>query len=428
MGFRDLVASWLALALRPMAAVQSASGGRTITTSDELAAYLRDGGPETASGAVVTPETALGVAAVYGCVRIIAGAVATMPLGLKRRVDDRTRADVDDDPLAIVLRRKPNRWMTPSSFRRMLTGHVLLRGNAYAMIVRSRGRIVELVPMHPDRVRVDQADDLSVAYTYTRKDGRQVVLPQSEVFHLVGLTLDGVVGVSPLRYARETIGLALQTERHGAALFKNGTALGGVLATPKKLGKEGQEFLRTSLEAYRGAENAHKTMILEEGMEYKPLGMTSEDAQFIETRKFTRGDIAMFFGVPPHMIGDTEKSTSWGSGIEQQSLGFVAYTLQDWLTTWEETITRDLIADPEMFARFNPAGLIRGDIKTRYAAYAVGRQWGWLSVNDIRGLEDMNPIEGGDTYLEPLNTQPLGTEPTRDDPQPDAAGQEDIPS
>lgn len=428
MGFRDRLASWLAPALRPMAAVQSASGGRAITTPDELAAFLRDGGPETASGAVVTPEKALGVAAVYGCVRIIAGAVATMPLGLKRKVDARTRVDVDDDPVALVLRRKPNEWMTPSGFRRMMTGHVLLRGNAYAMIVRSRGRVVELVPMHPDRVRAEQADDLGVVYTYTRKDGRQIVLPQSDVFHLVGLTLDGVNGVSPLRYARETIGLALQTERHGAALFRNGTSLGGVLATPKKLGKEGQEFLRASLDAYRGAENAHKTMILEEGMEFKPLGMTSEDAQFIETRKFTRSDIAMFFGVPPHMIGDTEKSTSWGSGIEQQSLGFVAYTLQDWLTAWEETITRDLITDPAMFARFNPAGLIRGDIKTRYGAYAVGRQWGWLSVNDIRGLEDMNPVEGGDTYLEPLNMQPLGAEPIEDEPVPEPSGQETRPS
>lgn len=400
--------------LAPRAAVHSSEGGVVIRSPQDLADYLR-AGRETASGAVVSPDSAMRVAAVFGCVRIIAGAVATMPLNLKRRVDERTREDASDHALWPVLRRRPNRWMTPSGFRRMMTAHVLLRGNAYALIVRSGERVLELIPMHPDRVTVKQLDDLSLVYTYTRKDGRQLVLPQHDVFHLIGLTLDGITGVSVIEYARETIGLAIQTERHGATVFKNGTQLGAVLKHPGKLGKDGQDSLRESLEAYRGAENAHKTLIIEEGMDYIALGMTAEDAQYIETRKFSRGDIAMFFGVPPHMIGDTEKATSWGSGIEQQSLGFVAYTLQDWLTTWEETIARDLLTaanDNNVFAKFNPAGLVRGDIKTRYAAYATGRQWGWLSVNDIRELEDLNPIENGDTYLEPLNMVPVGTDRT----------------
>lgn len=380
-----------------------------ITTAEQLSEYLSSGAGMSASGAAVTPETAMRVAAVFGCVRIISGAVATMPLALKRRVDARTREDASDHSLWRVLRKRPNRWMTPSGFRRMMTAHVLLRGNAYALIVRSGNKVLELIPIHPDRVRVVQADDLGLVYTYTRKDGVQATLQQSEVFHLIGLTLDGVTGVSVIQHARESIGLALTAEKHGNTTFANGTVLGAVLKHPKTIGKEAQEALQASLDRYRGAENAGKTLILEEGMDWTPLGMTAEDAQYIETRKFTRSDIAMFFGVPPHMIGDTEKSTSWGTGIEQQSLGFVAYTLQDWLTAWEETIGRDLISEDDIYAKFNPAGLLRGDINSRYAAYSTARQWGWLSINDIRELEDLNPIANGDDYLQPMNMEPAGT-------------------
>lgn len=410
MAFRDLLPAWFGgRSDGPRAATQSGGGGVTITTAAQLSEYLSSGAGMSASGAAVTPETAMRVAAVFGCVRIISGAVATMPLALKRRVDARTRQDASDHSLWRVLRKRPNRWMTPSGFRRMMTAHVLLRGNAYALIVRSGNRVVELIPLHPDRVRVVQADDLGLVYTYTRKDGVQATLQQSEVFHLIGLTLDGVTGVSVIQHARESIGLALTAEKHGNTTFANGTVLGAVLKHPKTIGKEAQEALQASLDRYRGAENAGKTLILEEGMDWTPLGMTAEDAQYIETRKFTRSDIAMFFGVPPHMIGDTEKSTSWGTGIEQQSLGFVAYTLQDWLTAWEETIGRDLISEDDIYAKFNPAGLLRGDINSRYAAYSTARQWGWLSINDIRELEDLNPIENGDDYLQPMNMEPAGT-------------------
>ena len=410
MAFRDLLPAWFGgRSDGPRAATQSGGGGVTITTAAQLSEYLSSGAGMSASGAAVTPETAMRVAAVFGCVRIISGAVATMPLALKRRVDARTRQDASDHSLWRVLRKRPNRWMTPSGFRRMMTAHVLLRGNAYALIVRSGNRVVELIPLHPDRVRVVQADDLGLVYTYTRKDGVQATLQQSEVFHLIGLTLDGVTGVSVIQHARESIGLALTAEKHGNTTFANGTVLGAVLKHPKTIGKEAQEALQASLDRYRGAENAGKTLILEEGMDWTPLGMTAEDAQYIETRKFTRSDIAMFFGVPPHMIGDTEKSTSWGTGIEQQSLGFVAYTLQDWLTAWEETIGRDLISEDDIYAKFNPAGLLRGDINSRYAAYSTARQWGWLSINDIRELENLNPIENGDDYLQPMNMEPAGT-------------------
>lgn len=409
---------------RPQAAVQYAGPGRLITSSAELGDYLRGSGQQTGAGVAVTSQAAMQVPPVFACVRIISGAIATLPLGIKRRVDDRTRSDASDHPLWKLLRRRPNRWMTPSAFRRMAQMHLLLRGNAYALKVKdARGDVIELLPMHPDRVEVKQLDDLSLVYTYTRKDGRRLVLPQADVMHLVGMTLDGVTGISVIAYARETLGLAIATERHGANMFRNGATVGAILKHDKQLGPEGQANLRASLEAYRGAENAGRTLILEEGMGYEQLGMSAEDAQFIETRKFSRSDIAMFFGVPPHMIGDTEKSTSWGTGIEQQSQGFVAYTLQDWLTTWEETINRDLIReqDPDVFAHFNLAGLVRGDMKTRYTSYQVGRSGGWLSVNDIRALEDMNPVEGGDVYLEPLNMTPIGSrKDDPDDPAPNS--------
>lgn len=416
MGIFDFFRRSQAVALpAPKAATQSSDGGVLIRTADELDRYMRGDGSGTSSGVAVNPDTAMRVAAVYGCVRIIAGAVATMPLQLKRRVDEKTRKDASDHPLWPVLHRTPNAWMTPSGFRRMMQAHILLRGNAYALIVRNaRSQIVSLLPLHPDRVTVEQADDQGIAYRYRRKNGSEIVFPQGDVFHLIGLTLDGVHGLSVIGYARESIGLSIATERHGATLFKNGTSIGAILKAKNKLGHEGIENLKTSLEEYRGSENANKTLILEEDMGYEKLGMTAVDAQFVETIGATRTDIAMFFGVPPHMLGDTTKSTSWGSGIEQQSQGFVSYTLEDWLTGWEETIDRDLIAgEPDIFAKFNRAGLVRGDIKTRYGAYAIGRQWGWLSANDVRSLEDLNPIEGGDEYLVPLNM----IDPTKPPPE-----------
>lgn len=393
-------------AAEPRAAVQQAGGGVTITTSQELENALRSGSA-TAAGIAVTPDRAMRVAAVFACVRIRSGVVANMPLHIKRRVDARTREDASDHPLWSIFRRRPNRWQTPSQFKRMLTAHLLLRGNAYAMIVRSRGNILSLVPLHPDRVRCTQNDDLSLSYVYTRKDGGQVRLAQSEVFHLVGLTLDGVNGVSVITYARETIGLSLAMEEHGATVFKNGARVSIVLKHPNKLGKEGLEFLRASLDDYRaGGESEGKALILEEGMDTSPLAMTAEDAQWIESRKFSRSDIAMFFGVPPHMIGDTEKSTSWGTGIDSQTQGFVTFSAEDDLTTWEEAINRDLVADNDndVYARFNRASLVKGDIKVRWEAHVKALQWGVMSPNEVRALEDLNPREGGDIFYPPPNT------------------------
>ncbi|WP_417816592.1 phage portal protein [Tritonibacter scottomollicae] len=388
----------------PRAAVQDAGGGKEISTSDELATAIRQASMGSASGMPVTPDTAMRVSAVYACVRLISGAVANLPLHIKRRVDADTREDLSSAPVWSVLRRKPNGWQTPSQFKRMMQAHILLRGNAYAQIVRSRGNVIALNPLHPDRMEVKQTDALDLVYEYTRRDGRKVPMNQSEVMHLAGLTLDGVNGVSAITYARETIGLSMAQERHGATTFKNSARPSSVLSHPNKLGQEGVENLRASLNAYRsGGESEGQALILEEGMSISPISMTAEDAQWIESRKFSRTDIAMFFGVPPHMIGDTEKSTSWGSGIEQQSIGFVTYTLEDHLTTWEETINRDLVSEADVYSRFNRKALVRGDIKTRWEAYVKAMQWGVYSPNEVRKLEDENPRDGGDVYYDPPN-------------------------
>lgn len=405
----------------PRAAVQQAGGGIAIETSQQLEEALRTGGL-TASGIGVSPDKAMRVAAVYACVRIRSGVVANMPLHIKRRVDERTRRDASDHALWKIFRRRPNRWQTPSQFKRMLTAHLLLRGNAYAMIVRTGEDVKELIPLHPDRVECRQRDDLALEYTFTRKDGRKVTLPQNEVFHLVGLTLDGVHGVSVITYARETIGLSLVMEEHGASLFKNAARASIALKHPNKLGKEGLEFLRSSLDAYRsGGESEGKALILEEGMTTEHISMTSEDAQWLDSRKFSRSDIAMFFGVPPHMIGDTEKSTSWGTGIDSQTQGFVTFSAEDDLTTWEETINRDLIPanDNEVYARFNRAALVKGDIKVRWEAHVKALQWGVMSPNEVRALEDLNPRDGGDIYYPPPNT--AGKSETKEDDRDEPA-------
>jgi HK97 family phage portal protein len=396
---------WTSRSTEPRNAVQDNGGGVIITTAAELDAYIQ-GGARSKAGPVVNSETSMRQGAVYGCVRLISGPPATLPLSIKRKIDARTREDASDTEIYTLLNRKPNRWQKPHQFKRMLMAHVLLRGNAICLKVMSRGRILELLPLDPDRCEIKQNDDLSITYSYTRKDGGKSEFSQKEIFHLFGLTLNGYSGVTPITYARETIGLALSQEDHGSTTFKNGARLGGVLKHPGKLGQEGINNLKASLDDYRsGGDSEGKNLILEEGMEYARMAMTAVDAQWIESRKLSRSDIAMFFGVPPSMIGDNSGSDSnWGTGLEQKANGFVTFTLEDYLTMWEEGITIDLNSDPAIYAKFNRAALVKGDIKARWEAYVKGLQWGVWSPNEVRALEDQNPREGGDIYYPPPNT------------------------
>jgi len=362
------------------------------------------------AGIPVNETTAMRVSAFFAAVRVLTESVASLPLELYRRLPDGGKYREVKDRRYRLLHTQPNSWQTSFEFREMLTYHVIMRGNGYAYISRGRdGQVRELIPMHPDKTLVEQDRLYRLKYTYSPKDASPVDLDQSEVLHIRGLSIDGFTGVSLLTWAREVIGGALGQQEHGNRLWKNGANPGIALKHPGKLNDEAYRRLKESWDAnYSGASNSAKTAIIEEGMSIERIAMTSEDAQFIESRKFSRSEIAGVTRVPPHMIGDLERATF--SNIEHQDLAFVKHSLRPWLVRWEQAILRDLIRQPDLIAEFNIDGLARGDLKSRYEAYAIGRNWGWLSVNDIREKENMNPVEEGDEYLRPLNMQPAGEE------------------
>lgn len=392
-------------AAAPRAQSVGGDAGILIATPEALDAALR--GEAAMTGEVVTPETAMRVGAVFGCVRLIAGKVATLPIDVKRRVDDRTRTDASDHAVALLMRRKPNSWQRPAQFKRMMQAHVLLRGNGFALKSMSRGEVRALIPIHPDRVTIKQRDDLSLEYTITRRNGSPLVVGQDEMFHLYGLTLNGYSGVTPLTYARETIGQVRARDRQVAATFKHGARPSGAVSMPdnKKLSDPAFDRLQRSLDDFRsGGDKDGGVLLLEEGLKWETISMSPTDMQWIEGQKLSRSEICMFFGVPPSMIGDNSGSDSnWGTGLEQKSNGFVAYTLDDHLVMWEEEISA-MIPDPKVYARFNRSALVRGDVKSRYTAHAQGLQWGWLSPNEVRAMEDLNPRLDGDIYYPPPNT------------------------
>ena len=398
----------------PRNAAQDSGGGVLINTSHELEEFLKSG-ETTRSGASVTPSNVMRQGAVYACVRLLSGPPATLPLHIKRRIDARTREDASDTELHGLLNRKPNRFQKPHQFKRMMMAHVLLRGNAICLKVSSRGRVIELLPLDPDRTEIKQNDDLTIRFEYQRKNGGRETFQQADVFHLFGLTLNGYSGVTPITYARETIGLALSQEDYGASTFKNGIRASGILTSDQKLSNDARGNLKSSLDDYRnGGDSEGKFLILEEGLKPTEMKMTAQDAQWVEARKLSRSDIAMFFGVPPSMIGDNSGSDSnWGTGLEQKANGFVTFTLEDYLTMWEEGITIDLNSDPAIYAKYNRAALVKGDLKSRWEAYVKALQWGVSSPNEIRALEDQNPREGGDIYYPPPNTAG-GDKPTDD--------------
>lgn len=402
--------------LPPEAAVRSApqaSGGATeitVNTPQELEQALRQGSVS-GSGQAINERTALKVATVFACIRIRSGAIANTPLGIKRRVDDRTRADATDHAVWARLNRRPNRWQTPSQFKRMMEAHVLLRGEAYAVKVKGvGGKLLALTPLHPDRVRKVQLDDNSLAFEYAPKNGGRIVFPQEDMFNLVGLTLDGLNGVSVLTYAREAMGLSLAQEAHGSSLFRNGANVSAAFKLPagKTLTDEQKASLKGQLDDYRqGGAREGKSIVLEDGLDYQQLALNSVDAEWIAGREFSRTDLCMFFGVQPHLIGITAGNTQLGSSIETQSQGFVTYALEDSFTGWEEAIGLQLLewdVHVDLYARFNRNALVRGDITTRWNAYVKGMQWGVISPNEVRALEDMNPREGGDIFYPPPNT------------------------
>jgi HK97 family phage portal protein len=380
------------------------------------------GGGQSASGQWVTTDSAMTVSAVFAAVKLIADSVSTLPLNVYERRTDRGKDLLPTHPVARLLDDQPNAWQTAVDFRATMQAFVELRGNAYAKkLIDGRGVVTALLPLHPDRVRVLLAPDGTLWYHWTPLypggiTGEPETLHQDEVLHRRGLSLDGYLGMSTIAYAREAIGASRAAEEYGARFFANSAQPSGALTFPKKLSKEGYERVRDAWAAkHGGSGNAHRPAILEDGMQWQQMQLTNADSQFLESRKFSVTDIARWFGVPPHMIADLDRSTN--NNIEQQSLELVIYSLRPRLVRAEAEYRRDLLLDRErgtLTIKHLVDGLLRGDFQTRMAGYAQGRQWGWYSVNDINELEDRNPVANGDVYLQPLNMVPAGSDPMAD--------------
>ena len=357
----------------------------------------------TTSGKAVNERTAMQTSAVYACVRILAESVAGLPLHVYERTANGSKSTKPSHPLYRLLHDEPNREMTSFVFRETLMSHLLLWGNAYAQIIRDgRGFPIALYPLLPDRMAVDRNESGELVYTY-QSDKGQVKLRRENILHIPGLGFDGLIGYSPIAMAKNAVGLALATEDYGAAFFANGANPGGVLEHPGVIKPEQADRLRESWQSQFGGANAHKVAVLEEGLKFHQMSIPPEQAQFLETRKFQINEIARIFRVPPHMVGDLEKSSF--SNIEQQSLEFVKYTLDPWVVRWEQSLQQVLILPSEkatIFIKFNLDGLLRGDYQSRMQGYSTGIQNGFMSVNDVRGLEDMNLLtaeEGGDLHF-----------------------------
>ncbi len=361
----------------------------------------------TTAGKAVNEQTAMQMTAVYSCVRILSETLAGLPLHVYRYNDSGGKEKNYKHSLYKLLHDEPNPEMTSFAFRETLMSHLLLWGNAFAQIIRNaRGEVIALYPLMPNKMTVDRDNNGHLFYLY-QKNGdfgkeNQVYLKPSDVLHIPGLGFDGLVGYSPIAMAKNAVGLAIATEEYGAKFFANGAAPGGVLEHPGTI-KDPLKVKESWNSAYQGSSNAHRVAVLEEGMKYQAIGISPEQAQFLETRKFQINEIARIFRVPPHMLADLEKSSF--SNIEQQSLEFVKYTVDPWLVRWEQAMCRALLMEsekPAVFIKFNVDGLLRGDYASRMSGYAVGIQNGFMSPNDVRQLENMDLIPdelGGNFYV-----------------------------
>jgi len=362
------------------------------------------------SGKRVTERSSMQMTAVYSCVRILAEAVAGLPLHLYKYNDSGGKEKALAMPLYFLLHDEPNEEMTSFVFRETLMTHLLLWGNAYAQVIRNgKGEVVALYPLMPNRMRVDRDSKGNIYYEYLHNTDEAATMKESmvqlkptDVLHIPGLGFDGLVGYSPIAMAKNAIGMAIACEEYGAKFFANGATPGGILEHPGVV-KDPAKVRESWNTAFGGSINSNKVAVLEEGMKYTPISISPEQAQFLETRKFQLNEIARIFRIPPHMVGDLEKSSF--SNIEQQSLEFVKYTLEPWLIRWEQALMRVLLTPQtkeKYFIKFNVDGLLRGDYQSRMNGYATARQNGWMSANDIRELENLDrisPEAGGDLYL-----------------------------
>lgn len=378
----------------------------------------------TGAGALVTPDTALAYAAVWSCVRIITETIATLGWHIIRNVGD-TRERIAGGPVDWMLNVQANPEMTAFTWRETALLHVLLYGNHYSEIERDTvGRPLAIWPLLPDSVQVERPPEGGpLVYRVNPGMGREYRLIPRNVLHVHGLGWDGMLGMSVIATARRSLGAGLAMDEMGANFYKNGAHVGMALKHPGKLSEAAKDYLKASFkEAYTGSDKAFKTIVLEEGMDMVKMTMSMIDAQFLESRKFQVSEICRWFRVPPHKVADLERATF--SNIEHQAIEFVQDTILPWCRRLEQEVDVKLFGSGRqgtLQTRLNIDTLLRGDIASRYAAYEKGRNGGWLSANDVRRLENMNPIDNGDIYLQPLNMGEAGAIPPPAAPAPKPA-------
>jgi HK97 family phage portal protein len=375
-----------------------AQGVNTITTSRELEEVLLQGAPSSA-GIPVNAQVAMMVAAVSAATTVLAETVAQLPLPIYRKMANGDRERAESNPLWKLLHDRPNHYQDSFQFREMLMFHLLLWGNAYAAVTRSasNGRILELLPIHPDRVKPEIDDSFRVTYRVYDANGSEQVLTQRDMLHIRDRCFNGITGQSRLKSGKDSIGLARVAEQWGARLFQNSARPAGVLTTEQSRTPEQMKALALSWKSAHGGENALGTAVLDGGWKWEPIVMKNTDAQFLETRRFQIGEIARVYRVPLHMLSDLERATF--SNIEHQSLEFVTSSLMPWLRRWEMAINTQLLEpDGQFYAEFTVEGLLRGDIKTRFESYERALRNGWLNRNEVRRMEGRNSIPGGEEY------------------------------
>jgi HK97 family phage portal protein len=374
-----------------------------ITTSQGLSDHIGFS-LDTYAGRRVSPALAMQLTAVFGCVRVLTESVGMLPCFLYQATDN-GRKKAPKEKLYSLLYVAPNNYMTPQEFWEYLIGCLCLRGNFYAYKVKVFGEVVELLPLLPGSVQPKLNEKWEPVYQVTFPDGSCDVLSQDEIWHVRTFSMDSLVGLSPISYARQAIGLGLATEEHGSRLFSNGAVSSSILQTDQVLTDEAYKRLKDNFqEHHQGLSNAHKPMILEMGLKWNNISMSAEDAQFLETRKFQLEEICRIFRVPMHLVQNTDRATF--NNIENLGMGFVNYSLVPYLTRIEQRINIGLVNKEkrgQFYAKFNVGALLRGDMKSRYESYATGINWGILSPNECRDLEERNPRDGGDIYLTPMN-------------------------
>jgi len=366
------------------------------------------------AGPVVTENTALKCTAVLACVKVIAETLASLPAAAYVQTPT-GKIKTPEHAVHQLIHNRPNPLMTPFTFKETMMAHALIWGNAYAEIVRDgRGRPVELWPIPPLRVPLVMLDDKEgLLYTVITWNQNETVMPARNILHIPALGFDGFLGKSPIRLAAESIGLSLAAEEFTSKFFSNGVQMSGIAQHPGKLSEEAAKRIANDIKSrHGGLDNAWRVMVLEEGMQWKETGMKLVDAQLQELRQFQIADVARVFRVPLHLIQEHEKTTSWGTGVESFNQAFVMFCMRPWAVRWEETIQQKLFLPSESnhFVQFNFDALMRGVLKDRYDAYAIARQWGWLNADEIRELENLNPVGGdaGQAYLNPINFAPAG--------------------